>query len=219
MSYYPGLHSILEKHIAELEGKFIKPHVPTLPTTTPESYDLDVRAYCVLSHAAFEQYVEEVSLNLALDAVKGWLQNKSLNRTLLGLLAFQKDRLPVDENEGTPEVSFFNHIRVASEQAKAAFSSYLIRENHGVSAKYLRLMLLSVGLDVPDNPRWLGSLRQLANQRGDTAHRSKVKKIPSPDDVRLWVQDCMEMCASIREDAKTVLCRPAFEEDHRHYVL
>jgi len=172
-----------------------------------------------LSHAAFEQYVEDIALNLALDAVKGWLQNKSLNRALLGLLAFQKDRLPVDEGEGTPEVSFFNQIRAASEEAKAAFSTYLLKENHGVSSKYLRQMLLSVGLDVPDNPRWLGSLRQLANQRGETAHKSKVKKIPSPEDVRVWVQDCMEMCASIRDDAQVVLCQPAFEEDHRHYVL
>ncbi len=87
------------------------------------------------------------------------------------------------------------------------------------SPKYLRQMLLSVGLDVPDNARWLGSLRQLANQRGDTAHGWRAKKIPSPEGVTAWVRDCMEMCASIREDANSALYQPAFGEEDRNYVL
>jgi len=218
MSDYSGLHSALEKHIGELETKFIKPHLPTHPTMAPAAYDLDVRAFCVLSHAALEQYVEDIALSLALAAVKGWLQNKSVNRTLLGLLAFQMGRLAIDTNERKPEVSFYDHIRVSCEEAKNTFSD-LLQTNNGVSAKYLRQMLLSVGLDVPDNVRWLGSLAQLANQRGENAHKSGVKKTPSPEDVKDWVKDCLEMCAFIRDAARVVLCRPAFEEDYRNYVV
>ena len=80
-------------------------------------------------------------------------------------------------------------------------------------------MLLSVGLDVPDDARWLGSLKQLAGQRGDLAHKSHVKKIPSPEDVQTWVKDCMEMFAKIRDDAKVALQRPQFVEDHRNYAI
>ncbi len=80
-------------------------------------------------------------------------------------------------------------------------------------------MLLSVGLDVPQNPRWLGSLNQLAAQRGDVAHKSHVKEITSPTDAKTWVADCMEMLAKIRDEAMLALLGPQFVEDTRVFVI
>ena len=39
-------------YLLELEYKYISNHVD--PFEDPEEYKLDVRSYCVLSHAAFE---------------------------------------------------------------------------------------------------------------------------------------------------------------------
>lgn len=219
MTDYSSLFASLLAHVNALEAKFILPHLPLGAATNPNSYDLDVRAFCVLAHAAFEQFVEDVCVGLAQDASRAWLYNHCCSHSLMALLAFQSDRLLIEEDEAKPETSFFTHIRLASEKAFSAFSKYLRIQNHGVSVKYLRHMLLSVGLEVPDNARWLGSLNQLAGQRGDSAHKFHVKKIPSPDDAKIWVQDCMEMFAKIRDDAKIALQRPQFVEDHRNYTI
>ena len=219
MTDYSRIFILLQGHIGALEAKFIRPHLPLVAAATPDSYDLDVRAFCVLTHAAFEQFVEDVCVGLAQAASQAWLYNQCCSQPLMALLAFQSDRLPIEEDEAKPEISFFTHIRLASDEARNAFSKYLRIQNHGVSVKYLRHMLLSVGLEVPDNARWLGSLNQLAGQRGDLAHKSHVKKIPSPDDAQIWVRDCMEMFARIRDDAKLALQRPQFVEDHRHYTI
>lgn len=219
MTDYSRLFTTLQAHIGGLEAKFLGPHLPLDPAATPDSYDLDVRAFCVLAHAAFEQFVEDVCVGLAQDASDAWLYSNCCSQTLMALLAFQRDRLPIEEDEAKPEVSFFTHIREASHTARSAFSTFLRTQNHGVSVKYLRHMLLSVALDVPDNARWLGSLKKLAGQRGDLAHRSHVQRIPSPEDARTWVSDCMEMLTKICDDARAALQRPQFVEGHRSYTI
>lgn len=209
----------LEHSVAGLEARFIQPHIPLQPGTPPSTYDLDVRAFCLLSHAALEQYTEEICLRLMTAAIESWTTSKSMNHVLIALLAFQKDRIKHDDDERSPEVSFYDHIRHALAEIKSEFSTHLLKHNNGVGIKYLRKMLLSVGIDVPDNPKWRGSLTQLTNHRGDQAHRFQVKRIPSPETARDWVNDCLEMCARIRDDAQVVLFRPQFEEDSRHYTI
>ena len=50
----------LELYLLELEDKYIDIHKD--PFENPEEYKLDVRSYCVLSHAAFEEFVENICL-------------------------------------------------------------------------------------------------------------------------------------------------------------
>jgi hypothetical protein len=217
MTDYSGRFIVLKEHIDALERKFIEHHIAVAVPASPDSYDLDIRAFCVLSHAAFEQFVEDICVGLAQDAQNAWLYNQCCSQPLLALMAFQRDRLVIDSD---PTVSFSTHIRLASEAARIDFSNYLRIQNHGVSVKYLRHMLLSVGLDIPDNAVWLGSLNQLAGQRGDLAHKSHVKKIPSPKDVQDWVHDCVNMFKKICDDARIVMHHSKFiEDDTRNYVI
>ena len=201
MTDHSALYASLEAHVHRLERRFIEPHRNASAPSSPEEYDLDVRAYCVLSYAALEQYVEDVCLLLMIDAVDGWLTTKSATNSLLALLTFRVPQLHAEVDEKQPEKSFFTYIRNASDEAKKHFSKYLYEDNHGVSTKHLRQMLLSVGMNVPDNARWLGSLNQLAKQRGVQAHRRDVEKVPAPEDAALWVKDCLELCTQIRNKA------------------
>ena len=50
----------LELYLLELEEKYIDTHDD--PLEDPDKYKLDVRSYCVLSHAAFEEFVENICL-------------------------------------------------------------------------------------------------------------------------------------------------------------
>ncbi|HEX4374217.1 MAG TPA: HEPN domain-containing protein [Puia sp.] len=217
MTDYSGRFVALKEHIDALEKKFIEHHLAVAGIAAPDSYDLDIRAFCVLSHAAFEQFVEDICVGLAQDAISAWLYNHCCSQPLLALMAFQCDCLTIDSD---PKISFSMHIRLASDKARTTFSNYLQTQNHGVSAKYLRYMLLSVGLDMPDNSIWLGSLEQLAKERGNLAHKSHVKKIPSPKDAQDWVQDCVKMLKKICDDALIAMHHPKFaEDDFRNYVI
>ena len=196
------LFAELEQHLQQLERRFIRPHLPLPPTADPCAYDLDVRAFCMLSHAALEQFIEDVCRQLMIDASSSWIDTRQASNTLLALFAFGPE-LELELREASAEQSFFEYIRQDIDRRKTAFSKVLF-ENNGISSKYLRQMLLPVGLNVPDNARWLGSLNQLAKQRGETAHRGQVRVIPAPNDVLEWVRDCLEMCAQIHRRATRV---------------
>lgn len=52
--------SALENHIAELLIRYIDSHKD--PMEHPSDYSLDVHSFCILSHAAFEEFIEDVTL-------------------------------------------------------------------------------------------------------------------------------------------------------------
>jgi len=58
------LHDDLKKHIELLEKTFISPFIPAEPSTTPDKYEHHVKAYCILCHAAFEEYFETIALSV-----------------------------------------------------------------------------------------------------------------------------------------------------------
>ena len=202
-----------------LDDKFIKPYLPAQPGVDPAVYNLDVRAYLLLSHAALEQFVEDLCLELMNRAVDSWESNHHLSEPLLALVAFYSDCLPISENEREPEVTFFDHIRIGVEKAKTTFSSYLKRKNNGVSVKYLRQMLLPVGLSLPTDPRLVASLGQLASHRGDNAHKHRVSKSADPKTAREWVGDCLLLSALLTDDAMKAMYKPNFREDDRNWVI
>lgn len=209
----------LNHAVAGLEMKFIGPHLPVLPEIDPATYNLDVRAYLLLSHAALEQFVEDLCLELVNRATDSWESNHHLSEPVLALIAFYSDSLTISDNERDPELTFFDHIRLGLEKAKATYSSYLKKKNNGVSVKYLRQMLLPVGLSVPTDPKWVGSLAQLASYRGDNAHKHRVTKVTDPERAREWVQDCLQMATHLASDAAKAMFRPSFQEDSRSWII
>jgi hypothetical protein len=46
----------LTAYVAELAQKFVNGYIPADPNTPPDAYAHDVKAYCILSHAAFEEF-------------------------------------------------------------------------------------------------------------------------------------------------------------------
>ena len=61
----------LEKHILELGIKYIELHND--PLENPNDYKLDVNSFCILCHAAFEEFLEDVTL-YSIDRINGSLK-------------------------------------------------------------------------------------------------------------------------------------------------
>ena len=164
MNDFDSLYKELVEHIAQLENKFINEYVPADPALLPSVYDLDVRAYCILSHAAFEQFFEQVALKVMIQSIDNWMEpERKINGSLLALAAFSDKRLKYDEM--TSDIPFDN-LKNTFEAAKKSLSQLIIKKNHGISADDLATILLPVGLHIHTDINLRNSLNQLVRTKG-----------------------------------------------------
>lgn len=196
----------LKLEITGLEGRFILQWLPADPLVQPELFEHDVKAFCVLAHAAFEEFAEEISLIVVKTAKDAWLNQKFSRASIAMLLAYQS-KLEIIEEEGTKQNKVFDQIRTKLDECVAAHSVALSK-NHGFSLKYLRNILTPVAIDIPeDNVQLMASLKDLTEARGSYAH-SLAKKAHYgqwkragrpmvPEAARETVDDCFTLCTEL----------------------
>ena len=199
----------LEDYVKEIENKFLLSHLQN-PLSTPEEYNLDVKSYCILCHAAFEEFIELISLKLMSQSINSYTLQMKITPPIVSLMHFkgnhnnyldkETENLSIEDIE-----SIFNYNRVELSEIKSKFSNE-IYNNHGISLKYLRKLLMPVSIDIPKNVNWANSLEKLADERGSYAHKflesGRVKQSIEPEKANNIVQDCLELCKEIKERAK-----------------
>lgn len=190
------LYNQLRLHIASLEEKFLKNFL-TSQTANPGEYDLSVRAYCVLSHAALEEYLENVALYVMHQSVQAFLMEQKCNNTLLTLVSYYRLKLDLDVDENSSEKKAYDYLRLILEKAKSRLSDEVAR-NQGFSIKYMRKLLVPVAVDIQEDANLKNSIMQLAKQRGTFAHKGAAIKVLSPEDAKGFVTDCLKMCEDIK---------------------
>lgn len=184
-------------NVARLEDTFINSFLLEA-AAKPEEYDLPVRAYCVLSHAALEEYFEGIALYVMKQSINDYVLHKRVRDSLLTLTAYNQLELKVNEDESTDEIRTFDVIRPMLEDVKTRFSRS-VHKNQGISIKYLRRLLNPVAVDIKQDSNLKNSLMQLAKERGTFAHRGAARKIVSPEDAKNYVNDCLELCRDIKD--------------------
>src|SRR5262245_6354038 len=194
------LYDDLKSHIDELAVKFVDKYIPADPNTPPAVYELDVKAYSVLCHAAFEEFIEDVVLTVADHSVNQWIMAKKHTDVIMALLSCHGAKLKIDQDEKSPEKKPFDYLRPLVEEAKATFSKE-VKGNHGVSVLYLRGLLIPVAIEVTQNLNLLNSLKKLTASRGDYAHKGRVKAVLAPEDAKRYVSDVLDLCDDVRDKA------------------
>jgi hypothetical protein len=190
MTEFDDLYNKLQDYITELERKFVS---NILSTASPESYELDVRAYCILAHAALEEYFEQIALTVMDRSIQNWLQPMPvINDTLLTLLAYSDEKI---DYEGSP----FQNVKTILEKGRQTLSYEISFHNHGISNKHLSKILLPVSLQISDDVNLQNSLNKLVEQRGTFAHKGRIKNVLSPEDAKKYVSDCLTLCDDIRK--------------------
>ncbi|HEY0722566.1 MAG TPA: HEPN domain-containing protein [Pyrinomonadaceae bacterium] len=200
MANLNALYGDLNSNVQELAAKFVDKFIPADPAASPSIYELDVRAYCVLSHAAFEDFIEAVVLAVCGHAVDQWITARKTTDVVLALLCWNGAKLTIDDDENSPETKPFDYLRPLVENAKAAFSRE-VHMNHGVSVRYLRSLLIPVNIEVPQDANLLNSLGKLAEGRGTYAHKGRVKSVLVPEDAKRYVEDVLRLCDNICKQA------------------
>lgn len=207
----------LQNHISKLRAKFLTPFLPPDPAHRPEDYEHDVKAACVLAHAALEEFVERISMHVMSTALQRWEHERKATDPLLALCLRHGVTLAVEDDEEKIQKTCFDLLREAIGEAKKRHSKS-IQDNHGFSLKYLRAALTPVFINPPDDLRLTESLKTLTAARGSFAHSaaknaefrigSKAGRAStplSPEDAGKAIADCVTLCEEIAASASRVL--------------
>lgn len=221
----------LVSHITEVRAKFLSPFLPANPAHKPSDYEHEVKAACVLSHAAFEEFVERISLYVMEECLDRWHKKRQASDSLLALCLRYKLSIAVEDDEDKAQDRCFDQIRTALDEAKKKHSKQ-IDDNHGFSIKYLRAALTPVFINPPDDFKLVSSLKTLTAARGSFAHsasrnaefspnpRSSRAKLPlAPEKAWEAIDDCLALCKEIARDAEHTLTAVSPSTANRHVPL
>lgn len=201
-----ALYADLTSYITELDVKFVNRFLPANPATSPSDYEHDVRAYCVLCHAAFEDFIEKVAVDVASYAVNQWTVARKINDVIPALLVWHGAKMVISDDKKAPEKKPFDYLRPLINDANVAFSHHVFN-NHGVSVLYLRSLLLPVAIEINSNVNLLNSLEKLVEGRGSYAHKGKIKTVLAPEDAQRYVKDVLAICEDVKKKAITSIAQ------------
>lgn len=168
-----------------------------------EEFEIDVKAYCVLFHAALEGFVEGVAYYISEMAFDKYLTKKEVTVALFSLYFYTPELCG-----GMKDVSswdkLYDNIRDSYNDKAKKLVQELLENNHGASVKYMKKLLMRFGIDLNISDPLFESLQRLVNARGEYAHwdishvrgRTRTKRI-SPDDALTYSKDCLELALKI----------------------
>ena len=168
----------------------------------PSDYSLDVHSFCILSHAAFEEFIEDVTL-YSVDRIESEFKGKPrrYSYATLCLLHFDDHQKCINDESQWPDI-FNDYLLERISARKSELSKYAMQENHGIDIKYLRKLLLPIGIEVPRNPIETSALSLLKSIRGAYAHSyARNQKPISPEDAEKIVYDVLGMVKRIKDKA------------------
>ena len=130
------------------------------PTLNYSEKDADLtRAYCLLTHAEIEAYLEDIILDVAKTAFNNWENDKSIISPIIFHLAFTY------KPENTKKEVPYSMV-VLSYQALEA----KIKKNNGIKEDNIKNLLRPIGFDM--DATLLHTLSNFGSTRGQIAHTS-----------------------------------------------
>jgi len=204
MSAFDDRYGELVSHIGAIGTEFIAPYLPADPSVSPVDYELSVKAYCLLAHAAIEEYLESVALGVMIACIDNWTVSRKYADSLTTLVARYGLTFEVVEKNVAYEKRVVDHLKELFDEAKRRFSQDVF-DNNGISIDYLKQLFLPLAIDIDSDVNVINSINKLSKERGSYAHKGGARVVLSPEDARNFVVDCLKLCEDIRIKANTKL--------------
>lgn len=193
----------LELYLLTLQEKYIEPHKD--PLEPPDNYKLDIRSFCVLAHAAFEEFLESLSLYLLDEIEVNFSLRQRISYSSLCLFHFKGTDKEPDDESWKDDDKLFDRLKNQIDSIKSSYSKYIMENNHGISLKYLKKLLVPLGIDLPSDMKEILALNNLSKYRGAYAHTFYRKDfVVSPEDAWDCVNDVYKMCIKLANKAECV---------------
>lgn len=149
--------------LCELSDALIEVAIP--PVYEKPAY-IRASAFMVLGHAALEDYVEGMALEVIDECIRGFRSDRRARIALMALSAYSSKFEVPEHFAGGP----WHMEEVLREGRQRLFA--LTEANHGVRDSNLLSLWLPIGLKESDmGPSWLDEMRDFGTARGDFAHK------------------------------------------------
>lgn len=203
MSYQEHFDSLSQMAIdldelkIDLESKFLSEHLAN-QLASLDDFKFDVKSYCVLLHAAIEDFIEGIALKVYTASYYLFMEKGIVTIPFMYALhlsgALEKRISDISEDDSIskmhdsiypihPAFYFFN----CKESLDSSIKS-LLTANHGISRKYLKKIIMTLGVYIDFTNTAYLSWKSIAEHRGAYAHSdtsyidiTKAKKPLSPE--------------------------------------
>ena len=99
----------LELYLLEVEEKYLKSHLNT--TETPNEYLFDVKCYCILCHAAFEEFVENICIVILNELCDNYIKHQRISYSTLCLLHFNCNAGNINDDTWNDNQRLFDYFK------------------------------------------------------------------------------------------------------------
>ncbi len=149
-----------------------------VPSTSCDNdiHHLKVQSYILMSHAAFEHYIEDISSFILNESVNNFNIKKNMNRCIVSLIVFETiaqadnnlQRTKIKANVVTKLQDFVNTAKKNHD--------VVINNNNGIKLKDQKALLLPIGVD-PEEVDIItaNALDAYGAKRGVLAHKHKMQ--------------------------------------------
>lgn len=193
----------LEEYLVEVEIQYLDSHINTMEQ--PSDYKYDIKSYCILCHAAFEEFIEGVCICILKEIYDNFVKNQRISFSTMCLLHFMTNTSELNDTTWLNNQMLFDYFKNNIQKIKSDLSTFIIKNNHGINLKYLKKLLIPLGLNIPQDVILQNSLSQLANCRGGFAHTSnRFSERLSPEDAKKYVDDVFVMMKDIALKARHI---------------
>lgn len=137
--------------------------------------EIRIKAYYLLTHAAIERYIENICLRVVSNEWDDYSNNKKLSSILVNIAIVLQYTDNGSQAIGTTKIQSFRHANLLIKKIKEIYEK-LVEENHGISERNIRTILLPLGIDCGtlDNTE-MSTLTSFSKSRGSLAHNSGAK--------------------------------------------
>src|ERR1051325_278434 len=126
------LYSDTEGYVKNLETTYLSKHI-ALKTSSPTDYNNDVKSFCILSHAALEEFAETIAITVMDKTVDNFVNRHKITEPLVALMHFKSNGdayLSKSEDDDKIEtITSYDYIRLRLVEIKNRFSKEVFN-NH-----------------------------------------------------------------------------------------
>ncbi|HBQ0382059.1 TPA: hypothetical protein L7I84_002563 [Klebsiella variicola] len=180
----------LQERLDELRRHLLPPEFSPIGEYDPVQLDM-AKGYRLLTHAEFESYLEDVSKETVLFALREWKKNKKPSITIVSFLAAYHSCWAVGDEQNNQELISLSRARTNPKESLSEIMSVASKQfmdkisaNNGIKAKNFKSLIFPTGIDIDElEPDMLPKLDSFGSKRGEIAHLSaKVNQQINPKD-------------------------------------
>jgi len=202
MPHFRSRRNDLHRYEAVLASRFLDDLPLDSSLSLSQKEELHLKGYCILLHAAIEEFVEQTVLEVVDLHCEMWGKRTKLKPTvvLLALLAHMGDKFKEPPVTTIPTVIVKSSILERLDFARKAFVR-LVHNNHGAGLQHLKTMSRPAAIPIDLDPDTNSALSQLKSYRGEYAHSGRITKVPSVKDLKNISRLCLRLCDQIANSA------------------